>query len=394
MEAHTTLATPVQRLIEIGQSPWYDNIRRGDIASGALQALIDRGIRGVTVNPSIFEKAIRGSTDYDEAIRDLLARDASATDVYERLLIADIAAAADVLRPLYDQTTGQDGYVSIEIAPTLAHDTAASIAEARRFWHALHRPNVMVKIPATPAGIPAIRRLIGEGINVNITLIFGLESYDRVMEAYLAGLEQAAADGRPLDRIASVASFFVSRVDSAVDKRLGALIKAEQDEARRAALAGFLGTAAIAHARIAYQHFLTTFGSARFKALKAQGAHVQRPLWASTGTKNAAYRDVRYVEELIGPDTVTTMPPATITAFEDHGRVERTIDRDVEAADATLGRLNQVGIKMKDVADTLQADSIMLFIEALESLNRAIEDKRLALLADRAEQPAHTPARV
>jgi transaldolase len=250
------MATRLQQLTELGQSPWYDNIRRNLISAGSLQHLMDGGIRGVTVNPSIFEKAIAQSTDYDAAIRELLTGGASATDIYEHLLIEDVRAAADLFRPLYDRTEGRDGYVSLEVSPRLAYDTTASIAEARRFWNSVSRPNLMIKIPGTVEGIPAIKQLIGEGININITLIFSLASYERVMAAYLAGLEQLAGAGRPLQRIASVASFFVSRVDTEVDKRLDMLIASESKEARRRELAALRGTAAVANARIACQQFL------------------------------------------------------------------------------------------------------------------------------------------
>jgi transaldolase/glucose-6-phosphate isomerase len=375
------MATPLQQLCALGQSPWYDSIQRSLITSGGLRALIDSGIRGVTVNPAIFEKAILGSTDYDAAIRDLLARGGSPPDIYERLLIEDVGAAADLFRPLYDRTGGQDGFVSIEVSPNLAHDTAGSIAEARRFFSSINRPNVMVKVPATREGIPAIRQLIGEGRNINITLIFGLDYYEQVMDAYLAGLETLAADGTPLDQVASVASFFVSRVDTEVDKRLEALITAEQTEARRKELDALRGKAAVANARIAYQHFLTTFAGERSHALREKGARVQRPLWASTGTKNPAYSDVKYVDELIGPDTVTTLPAATIDAYQDHGRVVRTIDHDVDGAYRTIEQLESLGISMKDVTDRLLATGVTSFIDALSSLERAIGEKCAALCA-------------
>jgi len=363
----------------MGQSPWYDNIRRSFIASGDLQALIDAGIRGVTANPTIFEKAILAGADYDDAIRDLAAAGANSSDIYERLLIADIGAAADVLRPLYDQTHGQDGYVSIEVSPQLAHDTAGSIAEARRFWAAINRPNMMVKVPATAAGIPAIRQLIGEGVNINITLIFGIHDYERVMDAYLDGLETLAARGKPLDMVASVASFFVSRVDTAVDTRLDALIDAARGEAARAELAALRGKAAIANARIAYRHFQQKVAGERFAALSRQGARVQRPLWASTGVKDPAYRDVRYVEELIGPDTVTTLPAATIEAFQDHGRVARTIDQHLDDAYETVERLEAAGISMREVTDALLVDGVRIFTDSFAHLDAAIREKREVL---------------
>ena len=297
------------------------------------------------------------------------------------MLIEDVGAAADLFRPLYDRTGGQDGFVSIEVSPQLAHDTAGSIAEARRFFSSINRPNVMVKVPATKEGIPAIRQLIGEGRNINITLIFGVDYYEHVMDAYLAGLETLAADGTPLDQVASVASFFVSRVDTEVDRRLEALIAAEQTEARRKELDALRGKAAVANARIAYQRFLTTFAGERFQALREKGARVQRPLWASTGTKNPAYSDVKYVEELIGPDTVTTLPAATIDAFQDHGRVARTIDHNVDEAYRTIEQLEAVGIAMKDVTDKLLAAGVMSFVDALTSLERAIGEKCAALCA-------------
>lgn len=371
--------TPLQQLLAIGQSPWYDNIRRSFITSGGLQALIDSGIQGVTANPTIFEKAILAGADYDDAIRDLLGRGASPADIYESLLLEDIGAAADVLRPIYDRTNGQDGYVSIEVSPKLAHDTAASITEARRFWAALDRPNLMVKVPATAAGLPAIRQLIGAGININITLIFAVDIYEQVMDAYLDGLETLAAVGKPLDTVASVASFFVSRVDTAVDHRLDTLIAATENEAPRAELAALRGKAAIANARIAYQHFLRTFAGERFATLRQRGARVQRPLWASTGAKNPAYRDVLYVEELIGPDTVTTMPAATIEVFQDHGRVARTIDTNLDEAYETIRKLEAAGISMTEVTDALLVDGVRIFTDSFAHLDAAIRQKREVL---------------
>jgi transaldolase / glucose-6-phosphate isomerase len=384
------MTTPLQQLCAMGQSPWYDNIRRSFITSVQLQALIESGIRGVTVNPSIFAQAILDSTDYDTAIRDLLARGAGVSEIYESLLIEDITAAADLFRPLYDQTGGQDGFVSVEVSPKLAFDTAASVAEARRFWTTINRPNIMVKIPATDQGIPAIRQLIGEGLNINITLIFATHYYEQVMEAYLAGLEMLAAQGKPLDRIASVASFFVSRVDTEVDRRLDALIAATPNETRRKELEALRGIAAVANARIAYQHFLQRFGGERFAALRAKGARVQRPLWASTSTKDPASSDVKYVEELIGPDTVTTLPQVTIDAFQDHGRVARTIDQKVEEAYRTMERLEAAGISMKDATDSLRIKGVASFVEALDKLDMAICHKREMLRAS--GTTAHTTA--
>jgi transaldolase/glucose-6-phosphate isomerase len=375
------MTTRLQQLIAVGQSPWYDNMRRGFITSGRLRELMESGIRGVTVNPSIFEKAILDSNDYDAAIHDLPAGVVGPSEIYQNLLIEDIRDAADIFRPLYNQTGGGDGYVSIEVSPRLAHDTAASIAEARRFWHAVNRPNVMVKIPATKEGMPAIRQLISEGININITLIFSIASYEQVMEAYLEGLERLVADGKQLRTIASVASFFVSRVDTEVDKQLDARIAAEPEETRRRELEALRGKAAVANARIAYQHFLKTFAGERFATLRERGGRVQRPLWASTGTKNPEYSDVKYVEELIGPDTVTTLPQPTIDAFQDHGRIARTIDRYVDEAYQTFDRLKAAGISMEEVTETLLVNGVASFVDALEKLEAAIQRKRKMLPA-------------
>ena len=319
------MTTPLQELLALGQSPWYDDLSRDLILSGELATLIRSGIRGVTDNPAIFAKALSGSSAYDPAIR-TQGPGAGPSAIYEALLLADVRQAADLLRPIYEQTAGRDGFASVEVGPHLAHDTAGTLAEARRFFRSLARPNVMIKVPATLAGQHAIRQLTAEGINVNITLIFGLEQYERVMEAYLAGLQQRRRTGLPLATVASVASFFVSRVDGVVDRRLNQLLAATPDATSRHELEALLGQAAIANARLAYQRFRAKFAGPRFAALRAHGAQVQRPLWASTGVKDPAYRDVRYLEALIGPDTVTTVPPATLAAFQDHGRVTRTID--------------------------------------------------------------------
>ncbi|MFB0506078.1 MAG: transaldolase, partial [Thermodesulfobacteriota bacterium] len=301
---------PLVELQKLGQSIWYDNIRRGLLTSGELKGMIDAGeIVGVTSNPAIFEKAIAGSTDYDEAMTVRLREDphASPESLYERLVIEDIQTTADLLAPVYERTDGVDGYVCVEVSPRLAHDTNGTIAEARRFFAAINRPNVMVKVPATSEGLPAIAALIGEGINVNVTLMFSLQDFLDVSEAYLSGLEKLANSGGDLSRVASVASFFVSRVDVAVDKLL------PDDSPLR-------GKIAIANAKAAYLRFRETYEDQRFFAPKKNGARVQRLLWASTGVKNPHYRDVMYVEELIGPDTVNTVPPATLDAFRDHGR--------------------------------------------------------------------------
>jgi transaldolase len=295
-------------------------------------------------------------------------------------VVEDIRAAADVLRPIHDRTLGLDGYASVEVAPGLAHDTQGTIEEARKLFDLIGRPNVMVKVPATEAGLPAIRQLTAEGLNVNITLIFAVEYYEQVIDAYLGGLEALAAADKPLDRVASVASFFVSRVDAEVDRRLAGLIAAAPDEARRMELAALQGKAAIANARIAYERFQQAFSGARFRALSSHGARPQRPLWASTGVKNPAYRDVLYVEQLIGPLTVNTMPPATLEAFQDHGCVERTVDQDFDQAHQTIRELEAAGVSMKDVTDKLQVEGIAAFADSFDRLAAVIQRKREALL--------------
>ncbi len=376
------MATRLEELRQAGQSPWIDFIQRELIASGGLKDLIEKGITGVTANPTIFERAISGNTDYDEAVREMVARGASPGEIYEGLIVEDIRTTADVLRPIYDATDGADGYVSIEVSPRLAYDTHATIEEARKFFSTIGRPNVLIKVPATNEGIPAIRQLLSEGINVNITLIFSVDFYEQVMDAYLDALEARASEGKDLSHIASVASFFVSRVDTEVDERLDALIRAERDEARRRELEGLKGKAAIANAKIAYERFQRKFSGERFQRLRAKGARVQRPLWASTSTKNPAYSDVMYVDELIGPDTVNTMPPATIEAFLDHGTVARTVDKDLEGAHATIEKLEALGIGMKDVTDKLQADGVRLFAESFENLENVIREKHDVLLSE------------
>ncbi|HKP54000.1 MAG TPA: transaldolase [Chloroflexia bacterium] len=375
------MVTQLQRLLEMGQSPWYDDIHRGLVNSGKLQTLISMGIRGATVNPTIFEKALAGSADYDDEIRELLGRGLDPSQIYERLLIEDVRSAADLFRPILEETGGLDGYVSIEVSPYLAHDTRGTVEEARRFFREVARANVMIKVPATDEGVPAIRQLTGEGINVNITLIFGIDYYEQVMDAYIGGLHDLRSKGEPIDRVTSVASFFVSRVDVEVDRRLDALIEAEQNEEKRRHLQDQKGKAAIANARLAYQHFKRKFYGETFRELRAAGARVQRPLWASSGAKNPAYRDVMYVEQLIGPDTINTMPAATIEAFEDHGQVSRTIDgqRHFEETRATMQALSAAGINMKEVTDKLQLDGIEAFAKSLESFYAAIRLKQAAV---------------
>jgi transaldolase len=364
-----------QKLAQLGQSIWYDNIQRGLLDDGTLAGMIAREeIRGVTSNPTIFMNAITKTADYDTELLPLLAAGHSATDAFWQLAIADIRAAADLFRPLYEATHGDDGYVSLEVSPTLADDTAATLEEARALWRRVDRPNLMVKIPATPAGIPAIRAAIADGINVNVTLIFARERYAEVMDAYLAGLEQRAAEGRPLDGIASVASFFVSRVDTLVDKRLEEIIK--EGGARAEMAKGLLGRAAVANARLAYADFKQIFGGERFARLQARGARVQRPLWASTGTKNPAYSDVIYVDELIGPDTVNTVPPQTLAALLDHGRVALTLETGLDEARQTLANLAALGISMIEVTDQLEHEGVASFADAFASLLAGVEKRR------------------
>jgi transaldolase/glucose-6-phosphate isomerase len=365
---------PLRALREQGQSPWLDYIRRGLLTSGELQRLIDEdGLMGITSNPAIFEKAITGSQDYTAAIAALETEHLDAMALYERLVSEDIRQAADMLRPVYEETQGRDGYVSLEVSPYLARDTEGTIAEARRLWQVIQRPNLMIKVPATPEGIPAIQKLISEGININVTLLFAQEVYRQVAEAYLAGLEALAAAGGDLRRVASVASFFVSRIDSLVDAKLEAKLRAGEGD--RALLESLKGKVAIANAKLAYQAYRKIFAGERWERLAAAGARPQRLLWASTSTKNPQYSDVLYVEELIGPDTVNTMPPATWEAFRDHGRVRPTLESELEAAYDTLETLAKVGISLAEVTDTLLIEAIRLFAEPFDKLLNSLDKK-------------------
>lgn len=374
--------TPTKRLYdEQGQAPWLDNISRGLISSGELQKLIDDdGIVGVTSNPTIFEKAIGTGTDYDAQMREVYGQGKDAQGVFLELMLRDIADAADVLRPVYDRTKGLDGFISIEVTPDLARDTEKTLAQARRFRDTLNRPNVLVKIPATAEGIPAIEQAIYEGININVTLIFAIDRYQAVMEAYLRGLERRHAEGKSLD-VSSVASFFVSRVDTNVDKKLDALIEKAGSDDEKKRLTRLKGRAAIANAKIAYEVFQQTFSGPRWEPLAAAGARVQRPLWASTSTKNPDYRDVLYVEHLIGPDTVDTMPPATIVAFNDHGEVKRTVDTNLADEHQAIKDLEAVGIHMDTVTKELEDEGVASFFKSFETLNGVIAGKREALAA-------------
>ena len=373
--------TTLQQLRDAGQSPWLDNISRALLRDGTFQALLDQGIVGMTSNPSIFQKAIGGSDAYDDELQRLARAGKDAATIYDDLVLDDIRAAAALLRPTYERTGGGDGYVSIEVAPALADDTAATLREARRLFSYLNLPNVMIKIPGTPAGIPAIRQAIADGINVNVTLLFAVATYRDVAEAYISGLEERAAAGWSLTSIASVASFFVSRIDTAIDTQLDRAIDATADEAVRRELADMKGTVAIANAKLAYAAYAETFSGPRWAALAARGARTQRPLWASTSMKTPGVRDVRYVEELVGPDTVDTMPDATIVAFLDHGVAWRTLDADVAGARETLDRLSRAGVHLDEITERLQRDGVAQFAAAFDDLNRTIAAKRAEMLA-------------
>jgi transaldolase / glucose-6-phosphate isomerase len=370
----TALENPLRALEVFGQSVWLDYIRRSLITSGELRRLIEEdGLRGVTSNPAIFEKAISGSSDYRAVLEQPGVRTLDAKTVYERLAIQDIQDAADVLRPLYDQTSKRDGYVSLEVSPLLAYDTAETIEEARRLWQAVGRDNVMIKVPATPQGILAIHQLIAEGMSVNVTLLFAQDSYEQVAEAYIDGLERYAASGGDLKRVASVASFFISRIDTAVDTLIAARLQANANANERGVLDGLIGRVAIANAKLTYQRYKELFSGPRWQSLAGQGAQTQRLLWASTGTKNPSYHDVIYIEELIGPDTVNTVPPATFDAFRDHGRPRASLVEDLESAADTMATLAEVGIPFHDVTDKLLADGVQLFSDAFGKLLKAVE---------------------
>jgi len=374
----------LKQLADLGQSVWLDYIRRAYIDSGELAAHVEQGLRGVTSNPTIFAKAITGSADYDEQLRECIKRDLGVEEIYEELALRDIAAAADALLPVYESTAGADGYVSIEVSPVLAADTELTVEAGRRLYRALKRPNVMIKVPATPAGMPAVRTLIAEGINVNVTLIFSLGHYEAAAEAYISGLEDLAAAGGDLSRVSSVASFFVSRLDTVVDRELEARGEAGLADGLADGLAGRLadglaGRIAVANAKTSYARFRELVASPRWQKLKAAGGRVQRLLWASTGTKNSLYPDTLYVDELIGPDTVNTVPPATLVAFQDHGTAEVTVTANLAAARKQLARLQDLGIDLNEVTAKLQADGVAAFSASFESLLSGIAAKREVL---------------
>jgi transaldolase/glucose-6-phosphate isomerase len=386
------MGDPLHDVRALGQSLWFDNIHRTFIRSGGLKKLIEEdGIQGVTSNPAIFEKAILETGGYDADIARLAqVPGLDAVGLYERLAVKDIQDACDVLRGVYEDTQARDGYVSLEVSPVAAHDTEATILEARRLWGAIGRDNAMIKIPATAAGIPAIEACVAEGININVTLLFSLEKYERVAEAFLSGVERLAASGRELGRVASVASFFVSRIDSWVDPLLDAKVRATTDDAERARVAGLLGKVAIANAKLAHQRYKALFSSARWKKLASGGARTQRLLWASTRTKNPAYPDVYYVESLIGPDTVNTLPPATLKAFRDHGRAALTLEQDVDEAKATMSALAEAGISMSAVTDAVLSEAVRLFVEPFQRLVSAVETRRLDAAGPEG-RPTHGP---
>jgi transaldolase len=374
-------ANKLAALLAEGQSIWLDFISRELVRGGELRRLIEQdGLRGMTSNPSIFQKAIAAGDSYDEQIRQLAPRCKSAGEIFEALSVQDVQEACDLFRPVYEQSAGLDGVVSLEVSPGLAHDAHGTLIEARRLWAAVNRPNVLIKVPGTEAGIAAAQQLLTDGINVNITLLFSQRSHERVMEAYLDALEARVSRGEPIDHLASVASFFVSRVDTLVDQLLGERIKAARENADTAAqerLGGLLGKAAIANARLAYARFREVFGSERFARLKALGASEQRPLWASTSVKNPAYRDVHYVEELIGPHTVNTLPLETIRGFQNHGTVSRSVDRDVKNAQSTLRALHEVaGLDFDAVTQQLEDEGLAQFAHSYEELIAGVDRKR------------------
>jgi transaldolase / glucose-6-phosphate isomerase len=385
---HKPSTNPLKSLHDHGQAIWLDFLARHFVAEGKLRALVDDdGLSGITSNPSIFEKAISDSDDYDAALQE--AEESGDFDVmalYERLAIEDIQNAADVLRPVYETRQGADGYVSLEVSPYLAKDTERTIAEVRRLTQAVARNNVMIKVPATPAGLPAIRQLIGEGFNINITLLFSQQIYEEVADAYLAGLEKFVAQGGDPRKIASVTSFFVSRIDSAIDTLIDERLGQTKDKKQHADLGKLRGKVAIANAKLAYRRYKGLFSGARWDKLKARGARPQRLLWASTSTKNPAYSDVLYVEELIGPDTVNTMPPATMEAFRDHGRVRHSLEDDVAEAEAVMAALSRCGISIDAVTAKLTEQGVQLFADAFDQLLAAVARKRVHLLGDRLDR--------
>jgi transaldolase / glucose-6-phosphate isomerase len=371
----------IKELQKHGQAVWLDFLARGFIAKGELKKLVEEGVRGVTSNPAIFEKAIGGTAEYDEQLTALIKQgDRTVGDLYEALAVQDIKNAANVLRPVYDQLNGADGFVSLEVSPYLALDTEGTTAEARKLWRDVDRKNLMIKVPGTREGLPAIRELTSEGINVNITLLFAQQVYAEVLEAYMAGLEAYVAKGGDPSHVASVASFFVSRIDTAADKQLDDKIAAANDDDQKARLKALQGKVAIANAKLAYQHYKSVIASPRWKKLADKGARVQRLLWASTGTKNKAYSDVLYIEELIGCDTINTVPPATLDAFRDHGKLRDSLEEDLPGAQRVLADLSRAGISLDAITDQLVDEGVKLFADAFDKLLGAVAQKRAKLL--------------
>jgi transaldolase len=367
----------LQRLEQLGQSIWYDNISRGLIKNGELRRLVEEGLLGVTSNPTIFDKAISSSTDYDDQLRQLVDRNPQVptANVIQSLMVTDIQMACDVLKSAFDRTNGRDGFVSIEVSPGRARDTMATIEEVRRLWSLVGRKNLMVKIPATKEGLPAIEQSVAEGMNINVTLIFSVERYREVAEAYLAGLEKRLLSGEPINTLASVASVFVSRIDTLVDDLLNKKIVAS-DPAEAGRLRGLLGKSAVANTKMVYQAFKEVFDSRRFRVLEEKGAALQRPLWGSTGTKNPAYSDLMYVDTLIGLHTVNTAPPATYAAILDHSRPTLSIESDLDGAKAVLGNLANAGIDMRWVTQKLEEDGVAAFQKSFDGLSKSLEAKR------------------
>jgi transaldolase len=371
------MTNPLLQLKAQGQSVWYDTVDRAQLDNGLFKSLVDEdGIVGVTSNPTIFQKSISHGDAYDEQITQLVRERKNTGEIYEALAIRDIRTVADLLLPIYERANRQDGFVSLEVSPDLARNTEATLAEARRFWKMVDRPNLMIKIPATPEGLPDVRQALYEGININITLIFSIEDYRKVADAFISALEERNAEGKDISHIASVASFFVSRVDTLVDQLLENKIKASSDSAEQQKLKSLEGKAAIANARLVYQDFKHIFHSPRFETLKHSGAHVQRPLWASTSTKNPAYRDVLYAEELIGPDTVDTMPLETVENFRNHGKVRLSVEDNIQQAREELEALEKVGIHYDQVTKQLQDEGVQKFADSFHDLFKGIESKK------------------
>ena len=374
---------PLIGLKEIGQSVWLDNLSRKLIHSGELKRLIDEdGLSGITSNPTIFQKAISGSTDYDSSLRRMIDQGVKdEKELFLALAMEDVSQAADLLRPTYQSANGQDGFVSIEVSPDLAYDTDATISEAKRLFSTIAKKNILVKVPGTKQGLPAIEQLTSEGVNVNVTLLFSTERYEEVVEAYLRGLEGRASKGQRIDEIASVASFFVSRVDTLTDKLLEAQLSSATSKAEKDKIVSLFGKAAVANAKIAYKKYRTIFSDRRFLALKAKGGHLQRILWGSTGTKNPKYSDIKYVEELIASDSINTLPETTIKAFKDHGQAKITIHDDLEIAKRVFPQLKSVGIDIREVTDQLEKEGVQLFSDSFFALLKDIAKKRDSFLS-------------